>query len=271
MQNLAHLAALCKFILSIYAYKKSIWPISARCQSVENGNFTITMRKLKKKEKQYLELSILALISLFSILLWQSPVIYPIKLFVVLTHEICHGLAAVITGGKISAIQINDYLGGETFIEGGSGFIIANAGYLGSLVIGSLLFISSYKKKLAIWVCTILSVVLLIFTANFVYGGLGIALSMMYMFVLYLSPRYFKPVVNSYLLKVLGLVSMLYILIDIKEDTLTSKFIRSDAHLIGEITGTSPILWGLLWLVLSIVTIAFTARFAYQRGYGKFN
>jgi hypothetical protein len=227
------------------------------------------MRKLKKKEKQYLELLILITISLLSIILWNSPLIYPIKLFVVLSHEICHGLATIITGGSIQAIQINDYLGGETLIEGGNNFIIANAGYLGSLLIGCLLFISSYKNTLAIWVCTTLSVILLLFTANYVYGGLGIALSMMYMIVLYLSPRYFKPIVNSYLLKILGLVSMLYVLIDIKEDTLTSTFIQSDAQLIGELTGISSILWGVIWLVLSLLILAYTVRFAYLKGYGK--
>jgi hypothetical protein len=227
------------------------------------------MRKLKKKEKQYIELGVLAVISICTLFLWQSPIIYPIKAFVVLTHEICHGIAALITGGSVEAIQINDSLGGETLVNGGNSFFIANSGYLGSLIIGFSLFISAYNKKTAIWICTTLSILLLFFTANYVYGGLGTALSMIYIIVLFLSPRYFKPIANSYILKILGLVSMLYILIDIKEDTLTTTFLQSDAQLIGELTGTSSYIWGILWLVISVVTIGFAIYKGYKKGYKK--
>lgn len=63
----------------------------------------------KKQEKKipdkYKELSILLTIVLFSILLWDTFLIYPIKLFVVIWHEIAHGFAAIFTGGRIHGLQ----------------------------------------------------------------------------------------------------------------------------------------------------------------------
>ena len=33
--------------------------------------------------------------------LWDTPLIYPLKIFVVLLHEISHGIVALATGGSI--------------------------------------------------------------------------------------------------------------------------------------------------------------------------
>ena len=37
------------------------------------------------------------------VLLWNTPVVAPLKIFVVLLHEISHGVAAVLTGGSIES------------------------------------------------------------------------------------------------------------------------------------------------------------------------
>ena len=39
--------------------------------------------------------------------LWDTPVIYPLKIFVVLLHEISHGIAALATGGSIERITLD--------------------------------------------------------------------------------------------------------------------------------------------------------------------
>ena len=47
-----------------------------------------------------------------ALLLWDTFVVYPFRVFVVFLHEISHGLAAVATGGSIVSI-------GLSFDEGG--------------------------------------------------------------------------------------------------------------------------------------------------------
>ena len=52
-------------------------------------------------------------------LLWNTIVVYPLKIFVVFMHEVSHGLAAVVTGGEIVEIQINPQQGGHALTRGG--------------------------------------------------------------------------------------------------------------------------------------------------------
>ena len=78
----------------------------------------------------------LALIPVLVFALWNTPVVFPVKVLVVFLHELSHGLAAVLTGGSIVAISLSVQQGGEATTLGGNGFIILSAGYLGSLLFG---------------------------------------------------------------------------------------------------------------------------------------
>lgn len=227
------------------------------------------MKKLSKKEKQYLELGIIALIVLLTILLWDSIIIYPIKLFVVLLHEISHGIVSVLTGGQIVSIQISQYLGGQCNTKGGIPFLVASAGYLGSLLFGSAIFISSYDKNYSKWITTSIAVILVLFTANYMTGSVGVVLSLIFSLILILSPRYFNKTFHKYLMKSLGLISSLYVLVDIKEDLLTFEYRETDAHLLAKITGINAAVWGLLWFGISVVAIYFLFRYGYSKGYSK--
>ena len=227
------------------------------------------MKKLSKKKKQYLELGIIALIVIITIILWDSIIIYPVKLFVVLLHEISHGIISVLTGGHIVSIQISENLGGQCLTKGGLPFLVASAGYLGSLVFGSAIFISSYDKNYNKWITTFIAVILILFTANYMNGSVGIILSLLFSLVLILSPRYFNKTFHKYLMKSLGLISSLYVLVDIKEDLLTFEYRETDAHLLAKITGINAPLWGLLWFIISAIAIYFLFRYGYSKGFSK--
>ena len=90
--------------------------------------------KLNKKQKSLLELSLLIVIPILTFLLWENPVLYPIKIFSVLMHEISHGLTAIFTGGYVLELNLSEYLGGSLISSGGNQFVIASSGYLGSLL-----------------------------------------------------------------------------------------------------------------------------------------
>lgn len=227
------------------------------------------MKKLTKKGKQNLELGIIALIVILTILLWDSIAIYPVKLFVVLLHEISHGIVSVLSGGQIVSIQISENLGGQCVTKGGLPFLVASAGYLGSLVFGSAVFISSYDKNYGKWITTIIAIILILFTANYMVGTVGVVLSLLFSVVLFLSPRYFNEIFHKYLMKSLGLISCLYVLVDIKEDLLTFEYRETDAHLLAKITGINAALWGLLWFLISAIVIYFLFKYGYSKGFSK--
>lgn len=64
------------------------------------------MKKVENKN----ELSILIGFSFVALLFWDSIIVYPIKFFIVLIHEINHGLMAILTGGSIHSIIITSNL-----------------------------------------------------------------------------------------------------------------------------------------------------------------
>ncbi|MBI9072674.1 MAG: M50 family metallopeptidase [Melioribacteraceae bacterium] len=224
------------------------------------------MKKLSKKAKQNLELTIIIAIGVLSILLWNTPVIYPIKLFVVLLHEISHGIAAILTGGAISEIIVSYNLGGLCKTYSGNEIVIASAGYLGSLVFGVWMFMSAYNYNHSRWLCNGLAIMFVIVTIAFISNILGILFAVIFTLVLFLSPRYFNKTAHVYVMKGLGFVSCLYVLVDIKEDLLTLENRVTDAHILAQITGVSHLVWGLTWFVITLVTVYFLLKFSYKKG-----
>ena len=224
------------------------------------------MKKPNIKQKKQLELGIIIFAGLLSLLFWNSFLIFPIKIFVVLMHEIFHGLAAVFTGGKIVSIEVSSNLGGECITQNGLPFIIASAGYLGSLITGASLFISGYNKKVSLWVCTIIAAILLLFATNYMIGTEGIIAALLYSALMYISPRFFNKTVHLYLMKILGLVSCLYVIVDMKEDLLTMGYRLTDAQMISDTVGGPALLWGLIWISISIFVLYLLFKHSYKKG-----
>lgn len=223
--------------------------------------------KLNKKQQRLLEYGIVLTILFITFFFWNSFIIYPVKLFVVLTHEISHGLAAILTGGQLVSILITNSLGGESRTIEGSKFIIASAGYLGSLLFGVALFISGYKEKFRKITSILLAILLILFAANYLEGNLGKIASLFFAIFFIVVPIYLSKTINSYIFKLLGLISMLYVAIDIKEDLLTNVYRPSDAQYIAALTSVSATVWGILWLIISITVIFFLLRWSYKKDF----
>ncbi|GBD89583.1 hypothetical protein BMS3Abin04_00291 [bacterium BMS3Abin04] len=229
------------------------------------------MPKKKKLniKKQIQELLITAGIAVFSIVFWDTFLIYPIKLFVVILHEMSHALAAFLTGGSIDYITISKRLGGATYTTGGNEFIIAFSGYLGSLAFGSVLFFASYNRKACIWICTIISFLLILFITNFERGNITILASAVYAVLLYLSPRYFNNTFHTYLVRTLGLISSMYVLVDIKDDLITFSNRVTDSQILENLTNIPAILWGILWFLISAITLFLIFKLSFVKSTGK--
>ena len=225
------------------------------------------MLKLNKRQKKYLEYTLILIILFLSFFFWNSFVVYPIKLFVVLTHEMSHGIAAIITGGKLHSILITNSLGGESRTIGGNNFVIASAGYLGSLLFGAALYISGNTEKFRKVFSIFLSILLILFAANYLEGYLGKIASVLFASLFIIAPIYFPQIANSILYKLLGLISMFYVAIDIKEDILTNVYRPSDAQFIATLTSVSATVWGILWLIISLTTIFFLLLWSYKKDF----
>lgn len=186
--------------------------------------------------------------------LWDTRILYPLKIFVVFLHEVSHGIAAIIGGGSIQRIEISPNQGGVCYCGGGIRFLTLTAGYLGSLLWGVAMLLVVGAKR--IWhVVSLAGLGVLVVTVSLLYvrSGFGLMFGLMFGLALIAVARYLPSEIQTMTLTVLGLTSCLYAVWDIKSDVLNRPEIRSDASMLAELTGVPTVLWGLLWTGIAIV------------------
>lgn len=186
-------------------------------------------------------------------LLWGTAAVLPLKLFVVLLHELSHGLAALLTGGEVHAIVVTADEGGLCRCPGGNAFATLSAGYLGSLAWGGLLFWLAVRGErwsrgatAAIGALTILASLL------FLRNAFGLLFGTLFGAGLLVAAWRLPRRLDRGLLLVLGLTSCLYAILDIKSDILDRPHLVSDAALLAEITGVPTLVWGFLWIAIAL-------------------
>ncbi len=187
--------------------------------------------------------------------LWNTPLMIPLKILIVFFHELSHGLAAVLTGGSIESISISPQQGGLTTTRGGWGFLITSAGYLGSLLIGVLLYLSALKTKADRLIMGALGATLLLVAALYMRELFALGFTIAAGAAMLASARFLPENINDTALRVLGLVSMGYVPFDILSDTILRSNLRSDAYTLSTQTGLPTVLWGGLWLIASLAVI----------------
>ncbi len=187
-------------------------------------------------------------------LLWDTPLAYPIRVFVVFLHEISHGLAAVATGGSIRRIELSPLLGGACHCPGGNAFLTLSAGYLGSLGWGALLLeVGRRAGRKVDRVTHVVGAAVLVLTLLFVRGWFGLTFGVLFGAGLIWAARSLSWKANRVLLAGLGLTSALYAILDIKVDVLDRPHLRSDAAMLAELTGIPTVAWGILWIGIALV------------------
>ena len=227
---------------------------------------------LSSNKKQMILLFFFFIIAFF---FWDSFVIFPIKIFVVILHEISHGLMAILTGGSIVEIQISPQIGGYCKYLAPQGFfsqiLISSAGYLGSLIFGStILWIAIRTQK-----DRILTLVIGFFTLIFSYfvfktGELfGIIFILSFSVFMIASAFLLGSLFHDLWLKFLGLTSCLYAIINIADDLIFRTVPESDAYKISELTGIPSVAVGGFWMLLALAWLSFVFYKAFKKPLNK--
>lgn len=194
-------------------------------------------------------------------LLWPTPVVLPLRIFVVLLHEISHAAAAVATGGSVERIVVHANEGGATYTRGGSHFIILSAGYLGSLLWGlGLVEVAGARPKRARLALAVLGGFVLAVAALYLRNVFGFLFAATFGAALLIAARRLPARGVATVLLVLGLTSALYALLDIRSDVLTRPHLESDARLLAGLTGVPTLVWGVLWTAVAVVACWFAIR-----------
>jgi len=217
-----------------------------------------------KKRATFLAGFILYFVLLF--FLWDTAIIYPVKVFVVFLHEISHALAAVATGGTVERIVLDANQGGAAYTRGGSGFFTLSAGYLGSLLWGALFIMLGFSRRLKpSWVIGGIGALVILSTVFLVRSAFGLGFGLVFGAALLVGSKYLSQGLNRILLLGLGLTSALYAILDIKSDILDRSALPSDARMLAEMTGIPTVLWGFLWIAIALLVSAWLLRWVAHR------
>jgi hypothetical protein len=207
--------------------------------------------------------SVYAQLAMFLVMLaiWPLPIVNPVKLLVVLFHELSHILMAYLTGGVVFGMAIDPGGAGVTLGMGGNEVLIVAAGYIGSLAFGILLYyLCAVWEPREVWavlflICC-LSIVfrwLNIFTALF---GVGAILIMGVGFFI------LADFVKKFLLRCVATTCCLYPIIDVGGEALektptgfllNGAVIGSDVSRLARLTDIGAVYIGAFWIVIGLV------------------
>ncbi|KAJ7692351.1 peptidase M50B-like-domain-containing protein [Mycena olivaceomarginata] len=194
-------------------------------------------------------------------ILWHVPylnkIIYPFKLLTVGFHEMSHAIMGVLTCATIHSIELDPDEGGATSMSGGIPWLTLPAGYLGSSFIGAALIACGFDTN-ASKVAVIVLGVFFIFTLWWARRNLltwALILGMAGLIILFWFVA--ESVALRFLVLFIGVMSCMYVLWDVIDDTIARKVNSSDASAFAKICGCFPSqVWGVIWLLVAFIFFA---------------
>lgn len=189
-------------------------------------------------------------------ILWHIPylnlIIYPFKLLTVGFHEMSHAFMGVLTCAHIHSIELDPDEGGATTMSGGIPWLTLPAGYLGSGLIGAALIACGFDTD-ASKVATLVLAVFFLFTLWWARRNLLTWVLLLGMSGLIILFWFIKGgVALRYLVLFIGVMSCMYVLWDVIDDTIARKVNSSDASAFAKICGCFPSqVWGVIWLLIA--------------------
>ena len=109
-----------------------------------------------------------------------------------------------------------------------------------------------------------IGVMVVILTLFFVRGSFGMMFGIAFGLTMFMAAKKMGPDMNRGLLFTLGLVSVLYAILDIKSDVLDRPGIQSDAAMLSDLIHIPTTLIGLIWISVAVGVAGFLLKQAYD-------
>ncbi len=181
-------------------------------------------------------------------------ILKPINLFVTYLHEFGHAFGALITGGEVVSLVVNEDGSGVTTTRGGSKTVILMGGYIGSAIFGNLLFyIGARKAKMAQFTVYTLATSMAIAAIVWFDSMFTTTFLMVFAVVLFILAN--KTNLDRDILMFLGIASIIFIVQDFNVGP-TSDLIAYAEHLVI----FSSNVWMYIWLVIVVLLCLFNFR-----------
>lgn len=211
------------------------------------------------------------LILLVVIVLWNTAIIKPLRLFAVFLHELGHTFMALIFGYGIKAFKVNLNESGYVISQPKgwfSSFMIANGGYLGSVFFALLILC---LKRTRFKQLILGSIAIIMLTVSIKFSGFSFTLLYAIVFAVFVLVLYMiqNERINDWVIDIFGIASVAYAIYDTFVDTvllqlnLKLHLIKgwkveqplTDAAQLAEMTRIPAIVWGIIWLCISIFAV----------------
>lgn len=197
------------------------------------------------------------------VLIWifrKSIIMYPIKLFTVLLHEIGHALATLITGGRVIEIRVNRKCSGYTLVQGGNYPISFNAGYLGSLLFGFLIFYFTYTSY-SEFILGVVGVLIVVIALLWVRNVFSIIFTLIIAGAFILFSVTAPKAVLEFVTRFVGMCVMLHSFLQINNHSEVMKYKRkTDATDLETITKFPAWAWVWFWRIVSVLVLGLVGR-----------
>lgn len=206
-----------------------------------------------------------------SVGLWLVPqlrvVLWPLTLFNTHVHELCHALAAIVTGGRVEYILVRPDGSGVTPVLGGNLLFLASAGYLGSAVVGGLMIALSRTEKSARAVMGVTGGMLAASTILFVRGEpAGFAMGVFWTLAFAAGAKWLRKDAAVFAARFmgmqLGLTALQAVTVLLKLSTSTDAM--SDAKILEKASFIPAIFWALGWAACAVVALWLGLRVAWR-------
>ncbi|MEW6981850.1 M50 family metallopeptidase [Colwelliaceae bacterium 6471] len=197
---------------------------------------------------------------LVAIIAMQLPFVsIPFKWLESFFHEISHGFAAILTGGKILQIELFPNGAGLCTTRGGSRFIVSFMGYSGAIVWGSIIYMMALSHQRVSQIFSVLLIILLSCTLLLWVRDVLTFLIVIILLALFIVKLKMSNLQSlQMILRFTGLMVLL--------NSLMSPFYLIDGRNIGDgntlaaLTGIPEIFWVIIWFSLGISASYFLAK-----------
>lgn len=206
-----------------------------------------------------------------TIILWNTDLIKPLKLFAVFLHELGHAFMSFIFGNGIQQLRISLNESGYAITmpkSWFSAFMIANGGYLGSILFALLiLYLKRTKfKKLIMGMVAVILLAVAIKFSGVSFTLLYAAIFAAFVIIIYMLQN---EKIEDWVIDIIGVASVAYAIYDTFVDTILLQ-VNLKLHLLNGWGGTQPmtdavqlekmthipaVVWGALWLVIAFFAV----------------
>lgn len=167
-------------------------------------------------------------------------------------HEISHGIGSLLTGGSVDKIELHIRGSGLCYTRGGSRFIVLQAGYIGAVIWGIIIYEMADRINhkntniLAIFLTGLVAVSALLYGRDIITLVILLVLFGLFVSIIKLQETYLMKLS----LKFVGI----YVLLDAVRAPLNLIDGRNigDGAKLSDLTLIPEIIWVLLWLAVGV-------------------